>query len=67
MNRRDFFAWVGVSAIATSLPVTIAACSSKTRVSKSQNNLVRPDGFKSVGTVAELDQKGHLPGFLTRF
>ncbi|MEC4816281.1 MAG: ubiquinol-cytochrome c reductase iron-sulfur subunit [Scytonema sp. PMC 1069.18] len=54
MNRREFFGWVGVGAIASSLPVAIAACSSQTTTS------TRPDGFQVVGTVAELDQKGYV-------
>lgn len=29
MNRRDFISWVGVGALASFLPVTIAACSSR--------------------------------------
>lgn len=60
MNRRDFFGWVGLGAIATSLPVAIAACSSQTTPSKLTNASPRSDGFKTVGTVAQLDQKGHI-------
>jgi cytochrome b6-f complex iron-sulfur subunit len=52
MNRREFFGWFSVSAIASSLPIAIAACSSQTKES------TRPDGFKSLGTVSDLDQKG---------
>jgi len=59
MNRREFFGWVGVGAIASSLPVALAACSPQT-TSKLTNTSSRPDGFKIVGTVAELDQKGHI-------
>jgi cytochrome b6-f complex iron-sulfur subunit len=59
MNRREFFGWVGVGAIASSLPVAIAACSPQTTTSVT-NTSSRTDGFKSVGTVAELDQKGHI-------
>ncbi len=60
MNRREFFGWMGLSAIATSLPVAIAACSSQSTPSALTNAPPRPDGFKAIGTVAELDQKGHI-------
>jgi cytochrome b6-f complex iron-sulfur subunit len=58
MNRREFFGWFSVSAIATSLPIAIAACSPQTKESKSVDASPRPDGFTSVGTVSDLDQKG---------
>ncbi|MUG91280.1 Rieske 2Fe-2S domain-containing protein [Scytonema sp. UIC 10036] len=60
MNRREFFGWVGLGAIFTSLPVAIAACSSQSTPSKLSNAPPRSDGFKAIGTVAELDQKGHI-------
>ncbi|WP_414753943.1 ubiquinol-cytochrome c reductase iron-sulfur subunit [Anabaena sp. CCY 9910] len=60
MNRREFFGWVGLGAISTSLPVAIAACSSQSSPSKLSNAPPRSDGFKAIGTVAELDQKGHI-------
>jgi cytochrome b6-f complex iron-sulfur subunit len=52
MNRREFFGWFSVSAIASSLPLAIAACSPQAKESK------RSDGFQSLGTVSDLDQKG---------
>ena len=60
MNRREFFGWVGLGAIATSLPVAMAACSSQSTPSKLTNPSSRPDGFKAIGTMTELDQKGHI-------
>jgi cytochrome b6-f complex iron-sulfur subunit len=60
MNRREFFGWVGLGAIATSLPVAMVACSSQSTPSKLTNASSRPDGFKAIGTLAELDQKGHI-------
>ncbi len=60
MKRREFFGWVSLGAIATSLPVAITACSSQSKPSKLTNASSRPDGFKRVGTIAELDQKGHI-------
>jgi cytochrome b6-f complex iron-sulfur subunit len=52
MNRREFFGWFSVSALASSLPLALAACSPETKESTSS------DGFKSLGKVSELDQKG---------
>jgi cytochrome b6-f complex iron-sulfur subunit len=73
MNRREFFGWFSVSAmaspavgiasancrlIASSLLAAIAACSPQTKESKSVDASPRPDGFQSLGTVSDLDQKG---------
>jgi cytochrome b6-f complex iron-sulfur subunit len=60
MNRREFLMWVGVGGLASSLPVAIAACSPQTKKSESAVNPTRPDGFESIGTVAELNQKGQI-------
>lgn len=49
MNRRNFLSWVGVSWLATSLPVALAACSAG-------GNSIRE--FQSVGLLAELDKSG---------
>lgn len=54
MNRREFISFVGVGGVASCLPVAIAACSSETQPP------VRPDGFREIGTITELNQKGHL-------
>ncbi|MEA5582930.1 ubiquinol-cytochrome c reductase iron-sulfur subunit [Nodularia harveyana UHCC-0300] len=51
MKRRDFINWVGLGAIASSLPVAIAACSSQTPTSAD---------WQTVGSLAELDQNGEL-------
>ncbi|MEA5511883.1 ubiquinol-cytochrome c reductase iron-sulfur subunit [Crocosphaera sp. UHCC 0190] len=53
MNRREFINWVGVGAIASFLPVAIAACSSKTKSSGKSE-------FQAVGTVTELKEKGQI-------
>jgi cytochrome b6-f complex iron-sulfur subunit len=62
MNRRNFLTWVGVGSVASSLPVAIAACSSNTIESESAKTSTqtaassgRTDGFKSVGTLSELE------------
>jgi cytochrome b6-f complex iron-sulfur subunit len=56
MDRREFLGWVGVGAIASSLPVAIAACSRQNATSSS----ARADGFESVGSIAQLDQNGQI-------
>src|SRR6476469_2293065 len=67
MDRRAFLTWVGVGGIASSLPVAIAACSDKTTTtnetattSPSSSSTARADGFRTLGTVAALDQEGQL-------
>jgi cytochrome b6-f complex iron-sulfur subunit len=50
MNRRDFLTFVGVGWIASSLPVTIAACASQKNTK----------GWQTVGTKEELDKTGQL-------
>jgi len=68
MKRRNFFGWLGISWIASLLPMAIAACSRQTAESPApsgagttaSNTPPRTDGFVSVGTVAALDQGGLL-------
>jgi cytochrome b6-f complex iron-sulfur subunit len=73
MKRRDFVNWVGVGAIATSLPVAIVACTPKSDTASSTaetadeyGNATAPTasepagGFTSIGTTADLDQQGYL-------
>ncbi|MEW6495134.1 MAG: Rieske (2Fe-2S) protein [Cyanobacteriota bacterium] len=60
MNRREFLMWVGLGGIASSLPVAIAACTPQTEQSEVPTSLARADGFESIGTVAELNQKGQI-------
>jgi cytochrome b6-f complex iron-sulfur subunit len=61
MDRRSFINWVGVGAIATSLPVAIAACSTKVAKQPTGSAPATPTSeFQPIGTVAELDQKGAL-------
>jgi len=73
MKRRSFLGWMGVGAIASSLPVAIAACSqasesgstdnpptANTVASPTPETVATGDGFVAVGSVAELDQKGFL-------
>jgi cytochrome b6-f complex iron-sulfur subunit len=61
MNRRDFFAFVGVGLIASSLPVAVVACSSETKESKASDSpTAASKGWQKIGTTAELDKKGQL-------
>lgn len=64
MNRREFIGWISIGSIASSLPVAIAACSSGTTQTPSspvsQAAAPRSDGFRAIGTIAELDQAGQL-------
>ncbi len=56
MKRRDFINWVGLSWIASSLPVAIAACSSNETPPKSSASKT----WQSVGSSEELDKTGQL-------
>jgi cytochrome b6-f complex iron-sulfur subunit len=63
MDRRAFLSWVGVGAIASSLPVAIAACTSAqalTTASGLPKIIARSDGFTVVGSVKVLNQKGFI-------
>ncbi|MBW4555194.1 MAG: ubiquinol-cytochrome c reductase iron-sulfur subunit [Trichormus sp. ATA11-4-KO1] len=50
MKRRELINWVGLGAIASSLPIAIAACTAKTASAD----------WQIVGTVADLDKNGEL-------
>jgi cytochrome b6-f complex iron-sulfur subunit len=75
VKRRDFMNWVGLSWLATSLPVAIAACTPETpsattgspqpsasaaASTASSTTANAASAFTSVGTVAELDKNGSL-------
>lgn len=51
MNRREFLGWIGVGTLASSLPVALVACT------PSESGISGP---LTVGTLADLDQKGRL-------
>ncbi|NJN06800.1 MAG: ubiquinol-cytochrome c reductase iron-sulfur subunit [Richelia sp. SL_2_1] len=55
MNRRNFLNWVSVGTIATSLPIAIAACSSKETTHTPQ-----PQEWQNVGTSNQLNANGKL-------
>ncbi|MGB3491347.1 MAG: Rieske 2Fe-2S domain-containing protein [Elainellaceae cyanobacterium] len=68
MNRREFINCVGVGALATSLPVAIAACGSEPTSTADEESgaettggiVTREDGFAAIGTVADLDAAGFI-------
>lgn len=75
MKRREFFNFVGVGLMATSLPVALAACSpAETPADESEapeeteaspgadvsSSSDTSDGFAEIGTTAELDSAGFL-------
>ena len=66
MNRREFVNWMGVGALATSLPVALAACGGSAEAPVDEeaaapvDDAPREDGFEAIGTVTELDEAGSL-------
>lgn len=69
MNRREFLGWVGVGSLASSLPVALAACTpkatsestdAKAPQANSSAGATSADGYRTIGTVAELDKNGEL-------
>ena len=68
MERRTFMSWIGVGALATSLPVAIAACQSgstptaedEVTADADTDTTVGADGFAVVGTVEDLDAAGFI-------
>lgn len=72
MDRRTFLSWVGLGAIASSLPIAIAACTPNTEDEAASDtesssaaepefdSTPREDGFIAIGTTAELDEKGFV-------
>lgn len=60
MDRRTFLSWVGVGAIASSLPVAIAACTSSSSAATATKKATRTDGFTAVGSVKALSQTGFI-------
>lgn len=69
MDRRTFLSCVGLGAIATSLPIALAACSDPGSTSSSASESAATNGvdpgaaagdFVTVGTVAELEGSGSI-------
>ena len=56
MKRREFINWVGLGAIASYLPIALAACSNDNTAAE---NIADTD-LLSMGTVAQLDQANFL-------
>jgi len=61
MKRRKFLTWVSIGGFLSFFPTIIAACSPKNVTSKSNNSQpVSEKEMVTVGTVAQLDQKGFI-------
>ncbi len=60
MKRREFFQWVGLSLLASSLPVAFAALTSEddTLASPALNKASKD--WQKIGSVAQLDRTGQL-------
>jgi cytochrome b6-f complex iron-sulfur subunit len=60
MKRREFFNWVGLGLLASSLPIAIAACTTDTTTTASSPDQTAAKDWQKIGTVAELDKTGQL-------
>ncbi len=70
MERRQFLSWVSVGALASSLPMVLAACNQTEETAQTTTpegtaetpavSEPRTDGFKEFATVQELDEKGKI-------
>jgi cytochrome b6-f complex iron-sulfur subunit len=73
MDRRTFLQWVGVGAIAQSLPLALIACSPEPAANDTNDTnttagadapaidkTIRPDGFQALGTTTELAAEGSI-------
>jgi cytochrome b6-f complex iron-sulfur subunit len=73
MKRREFFTWVGAGALATSLPIVLAACNTNdsaadtspeaatdTPDSAEPVDMAQGANYTPVGSVADLDAQGFL-------
>lgn len=53
MDRRTFFNWIGLGLLANSMPIAIAACSSKNTKSSTEE-------FRQVGDISQLEKDGQI-------
>jgi cytochrome b6-f complex iron-sulfur subunit len=63
MDRRTFLGFVGIGALASSLPMVIAGCTSNSQTPQGEaqpSEVARADGFQVVGTVDKLDKDGKI-------
>lgn len=66
MNRRELMSWFSLGWVASFLPVAMAACSPTEKAESDSQNSGKntsnssPDGFASVGTVSQLEEKGEI-------
>jgi cytochrome b6-f complex iron-sulfur subunit len=63
MRRRSFLSWVGFGWILSRLPIVVtgvlAACTGQPQANPGEKEK-SADGFRNVGTIADLDQKGQI-------
>jgi cytochrome b6-f complex iron-sulfur subunit len=63
MRRRSFLSWFGFGWIVSRLPIAVtgflAACTRQTQANPGEKEK-SADGFRKVGTTADLDQKGQI-------
>jgi cytochrome b6-f complex iron-sulfur subunit len=60
MKRREFFQWVGLSLLASSLPVAFAALTSEDDTLASSAATKASKDWQKIGSVAQLDKNGQL-------
>ncbi|MBD2577744.1 ubiquinol-cytochrome c reductase iron-sulfur subunit [Oscillatoria sp. FACHB-1406] len=69
MDRRQFLSWVGVGALANSLPVVLVACNPTTKEEPKAESPASPSpsttastagGFAAIATTAALDKDGYV-------
>lgn len=60
MKRREFFQWVGLSLLASSLPVAFAALTSEDDTLASPASNKASKDWHKIGSVAQLDKTGQL-------
>ena len=60
MKRREFFQWVGLSLLASSLPIAFAALTSGDDTLASSVSNKAAKNWQKIGSVAQLDKTGQL-------
>ena len=60
MKRREFFQWVGLSLLASSLPIAFAALTSEDDTLASSVSNKAAKNWQKIGSVAQLDKTGQL-------
>ena len=65
--RRQFLSWFGIGAIASFLPVALAACQDNSKTGNEPSSQeekidtsLRPDGFQALATTTQLEEQGTI-------